>query len=263
MRYNPAPALTSIIRLSCLLVLSILPHVSRAESIHIAAASNFTGAMKALVAEFEQASGHKVHVSFGSSGKFYAQIMHGAPFQIFFSADQAKPKALEKSGLSVSGTRFTYAIGALALWSSKPGFIDSEGRRLRNGNFNKLALANPKLAPYGIAAIEVLESLKLKQNTRSKWVQGENIAQTYQFISTGNADLGFISLAQIRQKNQSTPGSVWIIPTTLHEPIRQDAVLLKRGEKNRAAQELLKFIRSEQAQTIIKSHGYQIPSAKI
>mgnify|MGYP003875473341 FL=1 len=244
-----------------MLLLALVSKTALAETIHVAAASNFTAPMKEIVRQFEQASGHKVRLSFGSSGKFFAQIRHGAPFQVFFSADQAKPKALEQAGYTVKQSRFTYAIGALALWSATDGIEMTNAAPLRQGKFHKLALANPKLAPYGAAAVEVLENLSLTQATRSKWVQGENIAQTYQFTGTGNADVGFVSLSQVMAGGNIKRGSTWIIPESLYSPIRQDAVLLKRGENSEAARALLRFVKSEQGKTIIGSYGYKTAEA--
>ena len=234
-----------------------------AEPLSVAVASNFTLPMKVLAKEFEKQSGHKLRVSFGSSGKFYAQIKHGAPFQVFLSADQAKPSALEKEGWGVSGSRFTYATGRLALWSSKENFIDEQLSTLKSGQFNKLALANPKLAPYGMAAVQVLDNLKLTQASQHKWVKGENIAQTYQFVSTGNSDLGFVALSQIinldktLNTNNIKHGSAWIIPSDLHQAIHQDAILLKRGKDSQAAQQFITFIKTPKAKNMINHYGYQ------
>lgn len=248
----------------------IVPHQAHAEKITLAVASNFTGAMKEIAAAFEQQSGHQVDLVFGSSGKFAAQISNGAPFQAFFSADQAKPVALENNGLAVPGSRFTYAMGTLALWSADPGLIDGHSgvpQRLPvERSFNKLAMANPKLAPYGAAALAVLRALQLEAATRGQWVQGENIAQTYQFVASGNADIGFVALSQILAKGDETDGEVkegsaWIVPETLHPPIRQDAVLLRRGEDSPATREFLMFVRSEKAAGIIQSHGYRIDNS--
>jgi molybdate transport system substrate-binding protein len=248
-----------LMRIMGLLVLGLMTSLTHTEEITVAVASNFTAPMKAIVAGFEKSSGHKVKLSFGSSGKFYAQIKNGAPFQVFFSADQAKPKALEQDGLAVPESRVTYAIGILALWSAKPGSIDGDATILKQGNFNKLALANPKLAPYGTAAVDVLENLKLKKVTQAKWVQGENIAQTYQFVRTGNADIGFVALSQIIDKDRVQRGSAWVVPNHLHRPILQDAVLLRSGESSQAAQQLLRFAQGKKAREIIESHGYKIP----
>lgn len=229
---------------------------SFAETVHAAVAANFTTAMKELVTQFEQTSEHKVKLSFGSSGKIFAQIRNGAPFQIFLSADQAKPQALEEAGLTVPGSRFTYAVGALVLWSAKPGLVDSKYSRLKTGEFNKLAFANPKVAPYGAAAMEILQALNLTELTAGKWVQGENIAQTYQFVASGNADLGFVALSQVMDKGHIKTGSSWIVPRELYSPIRQDAVLLTRGQDSIAAKALLKYLTSDTARAIIHSYGY-------
>lgn len=251
---------------SMVLLPIILLSEAQAQSINVAVASNFIHPMRALVSSFEKQSSHRVKASFGSSGKFYAQVKHGAPYQVFLSADQAKPIALEKDGFVVANSRFTFATGRLALWSSKENFIDKRLIPLKTNQFNKLALANPKLAPYGAAAIEVLKNIKLDQATQSKWVKGENIAQTFQFVSTGNSDLGFVALSQIIRQN--TPqnaaqvasikqGSAWIIPSHLHQAIAQDAVLLTKGENNPAAHEFMQFLKSPQAQKIINAFGYE------
>lgn len=228
-----------------------------AEQVHAAVAANFTGAMKSVVEQFEAETGHNVVLSFASSGKILAQIQNGAPFEVFLSADQLKPKALEDAGFIVEDSRFTYAIGALALWSSRPDFIENNDKRLSSGDFNKLSLANPKLAPYGLAATEVLDALNLTDATKDRWVQGENIAQTYQFVATGNADLGFVALSQIMSNGKVAKGSSWIVPTELYSPIRQDAVLLKKGAENSAARELMAYLKSNTAQSIIHSYGYK------
>ena len=219
----------------------------------MAVASNFTTPMKVLAAEFERASSHRVKLAFGSSGKLYAQIKNGAPFQVLFSADQAKPIALEEAGLAVPGSRFTYAIGALALWSPRADLSEAAVRRRLSG---KLALANPRLAPYGVASIEVLANLELEEKTRANWVRGENIAQTFQFVDSGNADVGFVALSQVMEKGEIKKGSAWIIPPKLYRPIRQDAVLLSSAKDNSAAYELLKFMRGPKAKNIIHSFGY-------
>lgn len=231
----------------------------QAEQVHIAVASNFINPMKEIIQVFEQQSKHKVIVSYGSSGKMYAQIYHGAPYQVFFSADQAKAIALEKGNLAVKGSRFTYAMGGLVLWSSRDNYFDKELTVLKNNQFTKLALANYKLAPYGIAAKQVLTYMGLAKQTQTKWVQGENIAQTYQFIESGNADLGFIARSQYFQqiKQQQKKGSYWQVPNNLHQAIAQDVVLLNKGQESNGAQALLAFIKTNTAQEIILSYGYQ------
>lgn len=248
-----------------LLVLVLLPFwlpLSHAESIKVAVAANFTSTMNELVAEFEKSSGHKVDLSFASTGKFYAQIVNGAPFHAFFSADQTTPEKLEAEAKAVPGSRFTYAIGALTLWSARPNFIDEQLHVLKSGSFNKLALANPKLAPYGAAAVETLEKLELVSATQAKWVQGENIAQTYQFVATANADLGFVALSQIMEKGKMKAGSYWIVPAEFHTPILQDAQILLPGKDSVAVQQLMAFMVSDAAKHIIQSHGYQTPAAE-
>lgn len=233
---------------------------THAEDINVAVASNFTAPMAGIVQAFEQETGHHVKLSFGSSGKLYAQISHGAPFQAFFSADQSKPIALEKNGYAIPGSRITYAEGSLALWSRKADFADLEEKTLTQRPFHKLALANPRLAPYGQAAVEVLEKLGLTDTTHPKWVQGENISQTYQFVDSGNAEIGFVAMSQVFRKGEIIKGSAWVIPHELYSPIRQDAVLLEKGEQSPAALEFMSFIFSKKARDIIESYGYQTTS---
>jgi len=229
-----------------------------AETTLVAVAANFTAPMNAIAEAFEKATGHGAKLSFGSSGKFVAQIENGAPFEVFLSADQEKPAQLEKSKQAVSGTRFTYAIGKLVLWSAKPGFVDDQGAILGNGGFKHLALADPKLAPYGAAAVEVLKNKGLFEKLTPSFVLGENIAQTHQFVSTGNAELGFIALSQVIEDGQIAKGSGWIVPESLHAPIRQDAVLLNKGAENPAAPALLQFLKSAEARAIIQKYGYSL-----
>lgn len=229
-----------------------------AADVNVAVAANFTAPMKQIVAEFEKETGHKALLSFGGSGKFYAQIKNGAPFQLFLSADDEKPTQLIKDGLAVADSRFTYAVGTLVLWSAQPGFVDPKGEVLSKGSFNKIAIANPKLAPYGTAAIELLTKMDMLAALQPKFVQGENIAQTFQFVGTGNAELGFVALSQVMKNGKITSGSAWIVPGKLHSPIRQDAVLLATGRDNAAAKALMSYLKTEKAKTIIRSFGYQI-----
>lgn len=229
-----------------------------ADEVQVAVAANFAAPIEEIGKAFSQTTGHQLKVSTGASGKFYAQITNGAPFQVFLSADEEKPGQLEKDGLAVQGTRFTYAIGKLALWSSNPALVDASGKVLSKGTFNKIAIANPKTAPYGEAAIETLTSLKLKSQLEPKFVMGENIAQTYQFVTTGNADIGFIALSQITKDNKITGGSAWIVPEKLYSPIKQDAVLLLNGKDSAAARQLLAFLKSDAALKIIRSYGYGV-----
>jgi molybdate transport system substrate-binding protein len=230
----------------------------QADEVSVAVAANFTAPMNAIAAEFARDTGHIAKPAFGATGKFYAQIKNGAPFQMLLSADDETPAKLEKEGLTVAGSRFTYAVGTLVLWSAKPGVVDAKGEVLRTGGFNKLALANPKLAPYGKAAVEVLSGMGLLEGLSAKFVQGENIAQTYQFASTGNAQLGFVALSQVMKDGKISNGSAWIVPSKLHTPIRQDAVILASGKGNAAAAALVKYLRSDKAKAIIRAYGYEI-----
>ena len=239
--------------------LSAFTLCAEGKSVHVAVAANFSKTMQSLVLEFEKTSDYQIALSFGSSGKFYAQIRQGAPYELFFSADQAKPDALQKDGLVIASSRFTYAIGRLALWSANPDFTDKIETRFKNSLFNKLAIANPKLAPYGTAALQVLAHLELIDVTRPKWVRGENISQTYQFVSSRNADLGFVALSQLLGINKVKiiyQGSYWLVPDKMHRPIKQDAVLLRSAAKSLGAKAFLDFMHTDEAQSIIAQYGY-------
>lgn len=231
-------------------------HVARAAEIQVAVAANFTAPMRAIAAAFEKDTGNKALLSFGSSGKFYAQIKNGAPFQVLLSADDETPARLEAEGIGIAGTRFTYAIGKLVLWSANPALVDGKGEVLKKGNYAHLALANPKLAPYGAAAIDVLKHLQLLETVKPKLVQGENIAQTHQFIASGAAELGFVAFSMVMINGRLTQGSAWIVPSALHAPIRQDAVILAKGQGNAAADALMTYLRSDKARGIIRAYGY-------
>ena len=228
----------------------------RAGEVHVAVAANFTAPMNVIAEAFEKDTGHKAKLAFGATGRFYAQIKNGAPFEVLLSADDETPAKLVEEGAAVSTSRFTYAIGSLVLWSSKPGFVDARGEVLRRGPYSKLALANPKTAPYGRAAIETLTQLGLLSAAEPKFVQGENIAQTFQFVSSGNAELGFVALSQVMKDGKVQEGSAWIVPADLHEPIRQDAVLLTIGRGNPPAQALLDYLKSDKARQVMRSFGY-------
>jgi molybdate transport system substrate-binding protein len=230
---------------------------AQAGEVQVAVASNFTAPMQAIAVAFERETGHTVQMSFGASGKFYAQIKHGAPFEVLLSADDEKPAQLEKDGLTVPGSRFTYALGTLVLWSAQAGVVDAKGEVLAKGAFQKLAIAAPKLAPYGAAAMEVLSGMGVLAAVQPKLVQGENIAQTYQFVSTGNAELGFVALSQVMKDGVlNAGGSAWIVPPKLHRPIRQDAVLLAKGRGNVAAEALLAYLKTDKTQTLLRTYGY-------
>ncbi len=234
------------------LVLLVGSPMAQADDVHVAVAANFTAAMKEIASNFEQASGHHAVVSFGSTGKLYTQIENGAPFEVFLAADQKRPKLLEdKSGAS---GRFTYAVGKLVLWSSDAKRTASE-EALRTGDFKKIAIANPKTAPYGAAAVEIMRNLGVYAAIEPKLVIGDSIAQTHQFAATGNAEFGFVALAQIALNDS---GSRWLIPDNLYAPIRQDAVLLSKGKNNPAAQALLDYLKSDAAKVVIEKYGYGV-----
>lgn len=231
---------------------------AHADEIQVAVAANFTAPMQQIAAQFEKDTGHKATLAFGATGKFYAQIVNGAPFEILLAADDEVPARLEKEGQGVAGSRFTYAIGTLVLWSANPTLVDAKGDVLKTGNFKYLALANPKTAPYGAAAIETMAKLGVLPSVQGRFVQGENISQTQQFVLSGNAELGFVALSQVFKDGKITAGSAWIVPGNLHEPIRQDAVLLAKGKDKPAAIALLAYLRSEKTRAIIKSYGYEL-----
>ena len=231
---------------------------AQADEVQVAVAANFSAPIEEIAKAFNKATGHQLKISTGASGKFYAQIKNGAPFQVFLSADEEKPAQLEKDGLAVQGTRFTYAIGKLVLWSADPAVVDVKGKVLERNQFNKIAIANPKTAPYGEAAMETLNALKLKSLIEPKIVMGENISQTYQFVATGNAAIGFVALSQITKDNKLTGGSAWVVPEKLYSPINQDAVLLVNGKDSAAARQLLVFLRGDESLKVIKSYGYGV-----
>ena len=231
--------------------------VSHAADVTVAVAANFTAPMQKIAEAFAQDTGHKAVLAFGATGKFYAQIKNGAPFQVLLAADNETPAKLEKEGFAVAGTRFTYATGRLVLWSAQPGVVDEKGDVLRTSQDGKVALADPKLAPYGAAAIETMIQLGLLERLQPRFVQGENIAQAYQFVATGNAPMGFVALSQVMVDGRIAKGSAWVVPAKLHAPILQDAVLLTPGKDNPAALALTRYLRSEKARAIILSYGYE------
>ncbi|MBQ5948071.1 molybdate ABC transporter substrate-binding protein [Massilia sp. ST3] len=243
--------------LACLLAGFACTLAAHAGEVQVAVAANFTAPMQAIAARFEQDTGHKALLAFGATGKFYAQVRNGAPFEVLLAADDETPARLENEGQAVAGTRYTYAVGRLVLWSAQAKLVDGRGEVLESPDFRHLAIANPKTAPYGAAAITVLDRLGLRAAVQPRIVQGESIAQAYQFASTGNAELGFVALSQVWRDGRFTAGSGWIVPARLHEPIRQDAVLLAKGRANPAARALLAYLRSAEVQALIRSYGYE------
>ncbi|TAK84018.1 MAG: molybdate ABC transporter substrate-binding protein [Aquabacterium sp.] len=241
--------------LAAALLLSFAAH---AGEVQVAVAANFAAPMEKIAAGFAADTGHQAVVATGSTGKFYTQIKNGAPFEVLLAADDETPKKLEADGLAVAGSSRTYAIGKLALYSTRPGYVDAQGEVLKKGSFQHLALANPKLAPYGAAAMQTLKALGLEQALAPRIVQGENIAQAWQFVATGSAELGFVALSQISNPAQPATGSWWVVPASLYTPIRQDAVLLKKGEGQAAAAALLEYLKSVKARALIRSFGYEL-----
>ena len=242
------------ILLACLIGLASQAH---ADEVSIAVAANFTAPMQKIAAEFEKDTGHKINAAFGSTGKFYAQIKNGAPFEVLLTADDETPTRLVAENAAVAGTQFTYAVGKLVLWSAKPAVVDAAGEVLKKGDFEHIALADPKLAPYGAAAIEAMKALGVYDALAPKVVTAENITQSYQFISTGNAQLGFVALSQVL-KDGKIEGSSWLVPAKLYQQIRQDAVILENGRGKAAAEALMKFLKGDKAKAIIKSYGYEL-----
>jgi len=228
-----------------------------ADDVQVAVAANFTAPMKLIASEFEKETGHKAVLTFGATGKFYAQISNGAPFEVFLAADDETPARLEKEGTAVNGSRFTYATGRLVLWSAQPGVVDAQGDVLKKGNFQKIAIAAPKLAPYGAAAVEAMGKLGLQAALEPKLVVGESIGQAFSFVSTGNAELGFVALSQVYEDGKVKSGSAWIVPANLHSPIRQDAILLAKARDNKAAIQLMAFLKTDKAKAVIRSFGYE------
>ncbi len=224
----------------------------------VAVAANFAEPIKAIAAVLEKTTGHKLQITVGATGRLYAQIRNGAPFDVLLSADTKAPAQLEADGLAQPGSRFTYASGKLVLWSADAARVDAQGAVLKTGGFRKLAMANPKTAPYGVASMEVIDKLGLTAALSPKLVQGESIGQTYNFAFTGNADIAFVALSQVLEGGRLKSGSMWVVPQNLYGPIQQDAVLLKRGANNEAAVALMKLLKSPNIKTLIRSYGYDL-----
>jgi molybdate transport system substrate-binding protein len=245
-----APTVAFLVALAATL---LLPSGARAEEVRVAVATNFRATMDALAAAFGARGEHAVIVSAGATGSQYAQIVNGAPFDAFFAADVERPTLLERDGIGVAGTRFVYAVGRLALWSARLSYVDDGGRVLETGAYRHLAIANPDLAPYGAAAREVLRARGLWDDLEKRLVQGQDIGQAYSFVATGNAELGFVALAQLMRPGAKPEGSYWVVPQDLHAPIAQQAILLRDSP---AARAFLEFVKSEEARTIVRSYGY-------
>jgi molybdate transport system substrate-binding protein len=248
------------LRQTLMLVLAWGPALAWAAELRVAVAANFMAPMQRLATAFERDTGHRVELAFGSTGRLYAQIRNGAPFDVLLAADEETPARLEKDGLAVAGTRQTYAVGRLVLWSLQPGRVDAQGEVLRRGGSaaqDHLAIADPKLAPYGRAALQTLESLGLSQLWLPRLVRGESIAQAHQFVASGNAALGLVAMSQV-MGGGPLQGSAWVVPAHLHAPIRQDAVLLKRGQGKPAAAAFLAYLKTESARSIVRRAGYEL-----
>lgn len=227
-----------------------------ADEVPVAVAANFTAPMRKIAVEFERDTGHKLLLSFGSTGMLYAQIKAGAPFEVLLAADDDTPARLEKDGDGVAGSRYTYAIGKLVLWSGRKGYVDDQGEVLNKGTFRHLSLANPGLAPYGTAAVETLKALGLLAAMRPRLVTAENVGQAYQYVASGNAELGFVALSQVYRDGGIAEGSAWIVPRKYYQPIRQDALLLTRGKGRAGAAALLKYLHDDKAQAVMRGFGY-------
>ncbi|WP_311970148.1 molybdate ABC transporter substrate-binding protein [Pseudomonas baltica] len=245
-------------RLALFTLSALCLSMAHADEVQVAVAANFTAPIQAIAADFEKDTGHTLVASYGATGQFYTQIKNGAPFEVFLAADDSTPAKLEKEGDTVVGSRFTYAVGTLALWSAKEGYVDDRGAVLAANQYQHLSIANPKAAPYGLAATQVLDKLKLTEATKAKIVEGQNISQAYQFVSTGNAELGFVALSQIYKDGKVTSGSAWIVPNDLYSPINQDAVVLSKGKDSAAAKALMDYLKGPKAAAIIKSYGYAL-----
>jgi molybdate transport system substrate-binding protein len=232
---------------------------AQAGEVTVAVAANFSAPAQRLAAAFANATGHQARLVVGSTGKLYAQIKNRAPFQVFLSADDATPRRMVNEGLAVDGTQFTYATGRLVVWSRQAGLVDSQGAVLKQGHFAHLTIADPKLAPYGAAAVDVMGQLGLLKALKPKWVQGESIAQAFQFVSSGNAELGFLALSQVMHEGKISEGSAWVVPAKLHAALKQDAVQLQRGKDDVAASAFLTYLRSDAAKALVRGYGYEVP----
>lgn len=247
----------TILRCSLLLTLTGASAAPHAAEVQVAVAANFAGPLGRIGEGFTAATGHVLKVSAGPTGKFYTQIVSGAPFEVLIAADDETPKKLIDEGHALAGSNFTYAVGQLVLWSAQPGRVDERGAVLAGDGYARLAIANPKIAPYGKAALEVLQALGLSARATPRLVTGDSIAQAYQFVASGNAEIGFVALSQVAVPGKPSVGSMWRVPQSMYGEIRQDAVLLKAGEGNAAARALLDYLRGADARAVIQSYGYR------
>jgi molybdate transport system substrate-binding protein len=241
-----------------LLALAVAAGTLHAAEAQIAVAANFAEPIKAIASVLQKTTGHTLKISVGATGGLYAQIRNGAPFDAMLAADTKTPAQLEADGLAQPGSRFTYATGKLVLWSADAAKVDAQGAVLKGGAFRKLAIANPKTAPYGAAAVQTMEELGLADALRRKLVQGESIGQTYNFAFTGNAEIAFVAMSQVLEAGKLKGGSMWVVPQNLYAPIEQGAVLLKRGANNEAAVALMKLLKSPNVKDLIRSYGYGV-----
>lgn len=242
----------------CAVVIVAAPQ-ARADRVHVAVAANFSEVIDALKPIYKAKTGHELIISVGSTGKLYAQIVHGAPFEVLLAADQARPEKLVAEGHAVKGSRFTYALGQVVLWSSDPKRISGDpAATLRASDVSAIAIANPTLAPYGFAAKQALERMGLWSELSSKIATGENIGQTFSMVASGNAQLGFVAKSYALSPRNKEPGSLWAVPNDYYDPIRQDAVLLKAGAANPAAKEFLTFLHGREARGVIEKYGYAL-----
>lgn len=233
-------------------LLALMGSTAHPAEVTVAVAANFAAPMQRITAAFETDTGHRAKLAVGATGAFYTQIRSGAPFDVLLAADDETPARIESDALAVKGSRFTYALGRLVLWSAKPGVVDEHGEVLKVGNVDRIAIANPKLAPYGKAAVETMQKLGLYEHLTPRIVQAENIGQAFQFVATGNAPMGFVALSQAIDAK----GSKWIVPDDLHAPLKQDAVLLAHGKDNAAAIALMQYLKGDKARGIIRAYGY-------
>jgi molybdate transport system substrate-binding protein len=248
----------SVSRLALAIGLGLFAAGAHAADVQVAVAANFTAPIKDIAVQFEKDTGHRLVAAFGPTGGLYTQIKNGAPFEVFFAADSKTPAKLEAEGEIVPGSRFTYAVGKLVLWSSDEAYVDDKGEVLKKNAFKHVAIANPKTAPYGLAATQVLDKLGLTAAVGPKLVEGTNITQAYQFVSTGNAELGFVAMSQVSKDGKFTSGSAWVVPADLYDPIRQDAVILSKGKDSEAARALVNYLKGPKAAAVIRAYGYDL-----